>query len=256
MKGQNFRKILIGVTCGLLILIVTIGGGRLLTNGGLAIREPVSKAIFGIKNTINIRGIIRENTKLKEEVNRLTEENLRQTTLLERESQLKELSQIFEYEIQDKDHIVAADVTGSDTSNWMEVFVINKGTNHGIKKDNVVIYGANLVGKVVDIGKTWAKVSSYQNKNSKISFQVESKEEEIGLAGNWKGNQLSGYMLNEESKVRQGDQVITSGIGTYPQGLNLGKVIKVAKEGNEEKMKLTIEPEVSVKTLKIVGVII
>ena len=53
----------------------------------------------------------------------------------------------------------AVKVISKDPSNWYSSFIINKGSNDGIEKDQPVITAnEELVGKIVRVGSDWAEV--------------------------------------------------------------------------------------------------
>ena len=47
---------------------------------------------------------------------------------------------------------VAARIISKDPGNWYDTFMINKGSNDGIRVDNNVIAGKGLVGIVTEVG--------------------------------------------------------------------------------------------------------
>ena len=55
---------------------------------------------------------------------------------------------------------VGARIIAKDAGNWFHSFVIDKGEEDGISIDMNVIAGSGLVGRVVDVGPNWAKVTS------------------------------------------------------------------------------------------------
>ena len=47
---------------------------------------------------------------------------------------------------------VAARIISKDPGNWYDTFMINRGSNDGIRVDNNVISGKGLVGIVTEVG--------------------------------------------------------------------------------------------------------
>ena len=79
---------------------------------------------------------------------------------------------------------------------------------------------------------------------------------ELGVvAGNEKGS-VSGYMIDGESLVSEGDVIITSGLGTYPPGLEIGSVKSVTYNSNTLLKEITVELAVNFKSLDKVAVIL
>ena len=75
------------------------------------------------------------------------------------------------------------------------------------------------------------------------------------VAGNEKGS-VSGYMIDGESLVSEGDVIITSGLGTYPPGLEIGSVKSVTYNSNTLLKEITVELAVNFKSLDKVAVIL
>lgn len=67
---------------------------------------------------------------------------------------------------------------------------------------------------------------------------------------------LSGYLLTEEEDIKKGERLETSGIGTYPEGLSLGKVTRVEKKKGTQRVLIEAEPQVDFARLKKVGVVL
>lgn len=67
---------------------------------------------------------------------------------------------------------VAANIIASDSGNWFNTFVIDKGSRDGIAVDMNVIAGSGLVGIVTKVGDNWAQVRSIIDDMSEVSAQV------------------------------------------------------------------------------------
>ena len=103
---------------------------------------------------VQIRQLLDENKRLKDEIARLTEEN----TLLQQDkyelNNLRELVDLSEqYGTYKK---VGARIIGRDAGNWYTSFLIDKGTNDGMAVDMNVIAGGGLVGRLTAVGRNWS----------------------------------------------------------------------------------------------------
>lgn len=78
----------------------------------------------------------------------------------------------------------------------------------------------------------------------------------IGVVEGSADGKLSGFMLDNKAKVSEGDKIITSGMGMYPAGIEIGKVTKVKYDSNAQLQKVTIKPSVEFKSLQKVSVIL
>ena len=94
--------------------------------------------------------LIQQNEELQTTVDTLTEQN---NVLLQDQAELARLEQLYELDEEYTDYPkVAARIISKDPGNWYDTFMINRGSNDGIRVDNNVIAGKGLVGIVTDIG--------------------------------------------------------------------------------------------------------
>ena len=233
----------------------TVNKGMNVFSGGLSsVAETVKsniKGIFTYKRLQNdMEELQKENDELKKQ---LTEAKIEREELEE----LKELSELLNFEYTKKEfNIVSADVTSYDGSNWTNVFTIGIGSESGVEVGDAVVSGMGLVGKIQDTGNGWSKVVSVIDDDSNVSFKLARDTKQLGVVSGNSLGEVGGYMLDSESLVSQGDILITSGLGTYPQGIEIGTVKEVAYNSNTLLKELTVEPAVNFKSLQKVAVIL
>ena len=63
-------------------------------------------------------------------------------------------------------------------------------------------------------------------------------------------------MLDSNAKVSEGDKLVTSGMGLFPAGIEIGRITKVRYDSNEQLQYVDIKPSVSFKSLQKVSVIL
>ena len=143
-----------------------------------------------------------------------------------------------------------------DGANWMNIFTINVGTESGVSPDSIVICGEGLVGKVHSAGKGWAKVISMIDESSRITFKVSGNLKLIGVVEGSSDGTLSGFMLDSNAKVEEGDRLVTSGMGLFPAGIEIGRITKVRYDSDEQLQKVDIKSSVDFKSLQKVAVIL
>lgn len=225
-----------------------ISGG--LSSAARVIKDNVS-GLFAYKQLqAEIEELRAENDELKIQ---LAEARLEKEQL----EQLEELAGVLNYDYTKKKFkLVSADVTSYDGSNHTNIFTVNVGTESGVEIGDAVVNGAGLIGKIQDTGEGWSRVISIIDDDSKVSFKLARDTKQLGVvSGNAQG-EVSGYMLDSEATVSQGDTLITSGLGTYPAGLEIGTVRDVAYNSNTLLKELTVETAVNFRSLQKVSVII
>lgn len=225
------------------------------------VQGPVSSAGNGVKSGVKgifqFRSIMKENEELRKQISDLNREII-QNKLTEAElSELRSLSNIMGYENVSANYtFVTADVVAMDGSNWFNLFTINAGTKDGIYKDAVVVNGDGLIGRVLEVGSNWSKIISVIDESNSVSFKVFRDMQLLGiLSGDGKGG-LEGYMIDPEAAVIEGDILISSGMGMYPEGIPIGKVKKVVWNNDTLLKTVTIEPSAYFKNLQKVTVLV
>ena len=268
IREHKLISVLIGV---LLTLVILFAVSVFAENDNNPVSGTVNKGMSAVSGVLsNAADTVRDNIaglfsykSLQAQIEQLESENeqLRKQlaeTKLEREDleQLQELSGLLNYEYLPKNFdIVSADITSLDGANWTNIFTINKGTEEGIEAGDAVVNNMGLVGRIQAAGEGWSKVVSIIDEETQVSFKLERDRKQLGIAsGNSVGN-VSGYMMSAESTVAQGDVIITSGLGTYPEGLLIGNVKSVVYNSNTLLKEITVEPAVNFKGLEKVAVI-
>lgn len=272
MKWIKAHKFLAGVSFTALFLCIVIvlsflnkgsvtAVGRQIERATAFVQKPIAAVSYEIKDRLfRIKQIIAENEALKDENAKLCNE-LTGVRLTEKDLQeLRELARVLDYDNIDYERrVTAANVISLDGANWFNLFTIDKGADDGVRKDAVVINGDGLIGTVIDLGSDWAKVISIIDETNKVSFIVLRDPDMVGiLQGDGNGG-LSGFMLDNQAGIIEGDILITSGIGIdpmYPKGIEVGRVTSVNYNTDTQLKTITIEPSVKFKNLRKVAVIL
>lgn len=254
------------ILCLFVLFSFLQGGSSTLVGNGFqtiitAVEKPFSTVAGGIQSTFTgifqYKQVLKENEVLKKENEALKEQNLELTLTQEELTQLETLSGAFSFTpYAGKGQAVAGQIILLDNSNLFQTFVIDAGSDKGISVNNIVVDGTGLVGRVREVGKTWSKVVSVLDENNNISFEVLRKGTIQGvLQGNGTGK-LEGYLLDSEAKIVEGDVLVTSGVGLYPQGIRIGKVSTVTFDKDLQLKVITVAPTVKFTSLQKVAVFI
>lgn len=178
-----------------------------------------------------------------------SEENRRLRTLLNLREQRRDLSD-FE----------AATITEHSTSNWTSYLTLNRGTDHGIEKNDCVITEDGfLVGVVSDVGSNWCKVLSIIDTDTALGAQV-FRTDDIGVAeGDFSlmgKSRLRLDYLPAGTQLLNGDLVVTSGLGGYyPSGLVIGTVEEVQTDDSGATAYAVLLPSADFSALSQVFII-
>lgn len=178
-----------------------------------------------------LKAVLEENQKLKEQVDELTMENAQ---LQQDKYELASLRELYDIDKATSDYEkMGARVIASDSSNWFYSFTIDKGSDDGIQVDMNVLAGSGLAGRVVSVGPNYARVLSIIADNSNIYGTVLSTSANLMVSGNLQSVMSDGVirfdqLSDKEDKVSEGDKVVTSNISSkYLSGIPIGFISSI-----------------------------
>lgn len=257
------------ITIIILILIVIVSNIKIedFSHVGEALSSlvmPVQNGITYIKNKISgndtffsdMAELKEENKELKEKNSEL-EKSLRELEIIKSENEtLKEYVNLkdkyTEYTT------VPGYVINKSTSNYSNVIVINIGEDDGIAVGMPVIADEGLVGHVISVTSTTAKIQTLIDTSSAVSSVVGTARDSVVVKGNLENSDmLKGTYIPTTATLLEGDKVETSGLGgIYPKGITIGTVKQIIDTKNLTNRYALIEPAVNFEKLETVLVII
>lgn len=233
--------------------------GRAAESVMQTVQKPFSAAGNGVQKALyrvtHSKELEEENALLKEKVSSL-EAELRNSKIVEND--LEKLENLRDF-LQDNEltdyEVVTTRVTALDRSNWFSAITIGAGTKDGVRKNDIVVSADGLVGRVVEVTASGAKVLCAIHDSQNVSFRILRDLDILGVAkGDGEGN-LSGYLLSTEALMKVGDVCVTSGMGLYPEGIPVGTVTTRHQDEDSRLIYVTIEPFVDFSKLETVSVI-
>lgn len=264
MKNKVWKTTLLIAFILICMVISTAQSGK---NGIVSditgiVLTPFQKIVVAVDNLIDYGGeyfadmdeLKKENAELKskiiimnEQINEsdsIRSENERLRTLVD----LKEKNKNYEMK--------AASVTAIDPTGWYSYFIIDRGADDGVLENSVVLDSGGVIGRVENVGSTWAKVVTITAPGTACGAEV-SRTGDTGIIEG--DSVLDGLCkmtsIGKESNITPGDYIVTSGSGdVYPAGLTIGR-IKEISDGEISKTAV-IEPTGNVKTPKEVMVLL
>ena len=221
--------------------------------------NEVGNLLSGVQDGFQKKSrLVKENKKLQEKVEELTTEN---SQLIQNQYELERLQKLYDLDQQYAEYDkVAAEVISKDPGHWYDTFVINKGSDDGIKKDMNVITIGGLVGIVTETGSNWSTVRSIIDDSSNVSAQVATTSDTCTVTGNLKlmdSGKLGFIQLrDEEGKVQVGDKIVTSQISDkFLKGILIGYISELEEDSNHLTYTGTLIPAVDFAHIQEVLVI-
>lgn len=203
-----------------------------------------------------------ENRSLKEELNHYINGSI-QFNLLREQLNFKE---------EDPERRVYAEVTGQSLDNFHHTLLINKGRLAGIRRNFPVVLREGVVGRIQSVTALQSVVQLVIDRRHRFPVIIQRTRERLileGSGGNLRlmapdrgmamgqGGGLRMERLRMLADVRQGDRVISSGLGgIFPKGLLVGLITKVSREKHELFQTAEIIPVVDFNKIEGVYVIL
>ncbi len=151
---------------------------------------------------------------------------------------------------------VAASVIGEDSSPWFRTVTIDRGETDGIREGMPVVSSAGVVGRVVKVAGSSARVLLLTDHASGIGAVVQ-RSRARGVVKGKGGNTCSLEFSQRGEDVRIGDVVLASGIGgVFAKGLPIGEITMVKKGEYGIFQTVDIRPFVNISRLEEVLVIL
>ncbi len=152
-----------------------------------------------------------------------------------------------------------AQIISRDTADSFGSFTISKGSLDGVAVNDPVISGKYLVGRVFEVGPTYAKVRTILAPDVNVSaYEVRTRESGVvsGSVELADKNMCRMSYLNRDTSITSGSLVCTSSVGgTYPRGLIIGTVSQVRNDSHDISAYAIITAGADIMNLKDVFVI-
>ena len=266
-KNKKSGILGIVITVIILVLIVIFSNGEqnsnFLQNAANNLVMPIQNGLTFIKNKLSgnnaffsdLDYLKDENKKLKEKNNEL-EQSLRELENIKTENQtLKEYMNLAEKYKEYK--TIPGYVINKDISNYSKTMVINLGKKDGVEVNMTVIGNEGLVGHVVSVTESTAKVQTIIDTASSVSCSMSTTKDSIVCKGTLdEKSALKAMYIPTDANIIQGDSIETSGIGgIYPKGIHIGTVKKVTNTQNMTDRYALIETAVNFDKIDTVLVI-
>ncbi len=188
-----------------------------------------------VRRLQDLYAVEEENAALRAEVEALREANarlkLKLTELDEARALLSLTEQYPEYDM------VGAHIIGKNSGNWFQSFLIDKGTDDGLRVNMNVMAGGGLVGVITSVGQNYATVSTIINDGQYVSAMSARTLDTFLVEGDltlYADAKLALRYISLTADLVPGDQVVTSNISDiYVPGLLIGYVESVTADPNQ-----------------------
>ncbi len=246
-------------------VIAAMGQTLMLSNVLGAVATPfrygfraIGNALGGFSDYVTeFHSLKEENDRLSERVRELERENAG-AQVLENENEwlrgfLGMREELTEFELID------AHVTGRESTSYMTLYTLNRGSLHGVEVDMTVITPEGIVGRVESVGVTFCRVSVI-TENAVAVGAISARSGVRGIVKGALGLRENGHCImdymDEFADIQIDDVILSSGTGgLYPYGFPIGRVIELRHNGNERTLTAVLEPCVDLENLSRVMIV-
>ena len=203
-----------------IINYVKIGIKEIVYRSSFIVSVPENLLKDSYLTVQNHNKIYQENEKIKSELEILKAKDLLNEFIILENQRLKNI--VDDYLV--KSDTIIAKVLSDKSSPFLRSIIINKGSKHKINLGMVVMDGAYLVGKVVEVNYLSSRVLLLSDLNSKIPVIVEPNAVFSILSGTGKDYGIIQYSKKYED-IKNESVIYTSGAGNlFKAGIPIGRM--------------------------------
>ena len=252
--------------CGMIIYSLQSDANGISSSVSTVV-SPLQKIVYNINSRVketvdfflNFSEVKLENEELKKKNTKLANELIEYESLKDEVERLREALNFTESKNNYK--YVGVNIIGYSGNSLSDGYIIDKGSNDGIDKNMVVVSSKGLVGKVTKVASNFAIVQSILNENIAVAVMDQQTREATGvlqgLSDKKDNNMPVVYNLPINSDVKEGDIIITSGLGKiYPKEIPVGTVVSVEEDNVKVMKSAVVEPFVNFNELEELFVVI
>ena len=228
--------------------LLLLSGGLLLGRNQMMVQSvrALSLSAFGAVE-VRMQGLGRY-VRALEENDRLRAENvlLASQVARAREARLEnqKLRALLNLESPASGEVVAVKILSKDVTQQHNRFVIDAGTEDGIRAGMAVVDEAGILGRVLQVETSRATVLPYLNTEFRVAAKVQPLQA-LGIV-RWSGERNDRLVMDHVVKtepVEKGQVVVTSGMsGVFPEGYPIGVVDSVRGTPGQNNLEIFIRP--------------
>ena len=257
-----------GIVALLLITFSLTVGSNIVSQGvndvtnilGRMLAYPANSVNDFMESISNLTNTYQENQTLKQKVETIYELEVQLNDLKKDNEKMKEALKL--QDTLNDYSLINATVIARNPDTWRDIVTINKGANDGLTPQMSVMSDNGLVGKVLDVNPTSARVALLSNNDNtlvRVAAMIQGEKESIygTLTGfDHEKNILIMSQIQATQEIKVGDKVVTSGLGgVSPSSLYIGTVEEVAMDRFGLYKEVRIKPAADTNDVRYVTVV-
>jgi rod shape-determining protein MreC len=269
------RRAVLAVLLGVSLVLLTVyfsesagGGLHAIQRGAGEVLAPIEEGATRVfKPFSDLAGWVgdvadakKENKQLKTEVEKLRGQAAALATDKREAEQLRAIVGL-QQGLADGTRTVTARVIAHSPTVWYSTVQINKGRSDGLRVNQPVLTAGGLAGKVVEVSGGNARVALITDSTSAVSAEVMPGGEPGVVKPEIGGKELILDFIPKNSRLKRGDQVVTSGFKSgalaslFPRGIPIGKIGQVEQDVLENFQRVRVHPYADLRRMDFVQVV-
>jgi rod shape-determining protein MreC len=164
---------------------------------------------------------------------------------LRRSARLQELTRILTPQSMSVVSVIGRTIVPNE-----HVVILDRGTQHGLVRDAVLMDARGLVGRVIEVQPATSQAMLVTDPDSRVAALVE-RTRELGLLVGTGGGLCRLDHLDLDADVVPGDLVITAGLdGPFPKGLVIGTIVKFIRNEEDATAQAMVRPAVNLRQVE------
>jgi rod shape-determining protein MreC len=196
---------------------------------------------------VDLRTLREENKRLQFEASTLKR---RLDQLQEQALETQRLQRLLAMRDSSQAEFLTARVVGKDATNWFKTILLDCGSMQGVRRNQPVLAPNGLVGRVVEVTPTSARVQLFTDPVSAVGGLIQRTRVTGIVSGNLGAGARVRY-LPLMGDVVVGEEVVTSGMGgVFPKGIPIGRIATVERKSGALFQEATLTPAVDLSRLE------
>ena len=138
---------------------------------------------------------------------------------------------------------LAGEVISAESSSLRQRLVINRGAEQAVFKGQAVIAGSGLLGQTLRVGPWSTEVILLTDPEHAVPVQIVRNGLRTIAVGSGEVDALLLPYLPIQSDVREGDELVTSGLGgVFPAGFPVARITSVRRDGGSPLAQVRAQP--------------
>lgn len=242
-----------------LLLALTVAGTLMFLDHRLQTMQPVRSFLSTATAPVQYLAVLPEQvmnrlvylattrSALREDNLRLHEELLELQMAVQRlnflENENARLRKLLGSDVRQASRRMAAEVVAVATDPFSHQVVINKGYANGVYEGQPVLDNRGILGQVVSVARTTARVLLISDQSHAISLRAERSDIRVIAQGTGDLNRLELSFIPHSTELAEGDVLVSSGLGgVFPEGYPVAIINTIDRDERAQYARVEVTP--------------